>query len=147
VRSPGGNGGGSGFGIASRPYPLWPSGRCAFEAVARLSVDTRVPGIALVSLIGEHELYGALKLQERIDALIAQDLSIVIDLTQTVFLDSSIAGVLLRAQKLAEANGLDYKVVLSESTGEPVRRMFEITGLSQIFPIVERDASLPSSNL
>jgi len=100
-----------------------------------------------VSLIGEHELYGALKLQERIDALIAQDLSIVIDLTQTVFLDSSIAGVLLRAQKLAEANGLDYKVVLSESTGEPVRRMFEITGLSQIFPIVERDASLPSSNL
>ena len=115
--------------------------------MARLSVDTHVPGVALVSLIGEHELYGALKLQEWIDALIAQDLSIVIDLTQAVFLDSSIAGVLLKAQKLAASHGVDYKVVLGESTGEPVRRMFEITGLSEIFPIVERDASLPSSNL
>jgi len=107
--------------------------------VGRFNVDTRVPGVALVALTGEHELYGALKLQERIESLIAEGLSIVIDLTETVFVDSSIVGVLLNARKLAQSSGVDYSVVLSGSTGEPVRRMFEITGLTQILPIVERD--------
>jgi anti-anti-sigma factor len=111
----------------------------------RVSLDTRVPGVALIALAGEHELYGAVKLQEQIDALIAEGLSIVIDLTQAVFLDSSIVGVLLRAQKLAASSGVDYTVVLSKSPGQPLRRMFEITGLSGILPIVERDAALPRS--
>ena len=108
----------------------------------RVSVDTRVPGVALVSLSGEHELYGALKLQERIDSLVGDGLSIVIDLTDAIFLDSSIVGVLLKSQKLAGSSGVDYKVVLGATTGEPVRRMFEITGLSRILPIVERDEPL-----
>ena len=99
--------------------------------------------MALVSLIGEHELYGAPQLQERIDSLIAEHLSIVIDLTDTVFIDSSIVGVLLKEQKAAASSGVDYTIVLSKSTGEPVRRMFEITGLSEILRIVERDADLP----
>jgi anti-anti-sigma factor len=111
--------------------------------MASVSLDTRVPGVTLVALAGEHELYGALKLQEQIDELIGEGISIVIDLTETVFLDSSIVSVLLRAQKLAAASHVDYTVVLSKSTGEPVRRMFEITGLSDILPLVERDAALP----
>jgi anti-anti-sigma factor len=114
--------------------------------VGGFNVDTRVPGVALVSLTGEHELYGAPKLQEQIDLLIEVGLSIVIDLTEAVFLDSSIVGVLLIAQKFAAASGVDYRVVLGESTGEPVRRMFDITGLGEVLPIVERDAALPRLN-
>jgi anti-anti-sigma factor len=110
----------------------------------RVSLDTRVPGVALVALAGEHELYGASKLQQQIDDLIAEGVSIVIDLTETVFLDSSIVGVLLRAQKLAAERHVDYTVVLGKSTGQSVRRMFEITGLSDILPLVERDAALPT---
>jgi anti-anti-sigma factor len=146
VRSPGGNGGGSGFVIARRPYPLGRAHRYAFTAVGRFDVDTRVPGVALIALLGEHELYGAPKLQQQIESLVAKDLSVVIDLTEAVFLDSSIVGVLLKAQKLAAENGLDYRVVLSASTGEPVRRMFEITGLHEILPIIERDTALPRSS-
>jgi anti-anti-sigma factor len=108
----------------------------------RVSVDTRVPGVALVALAGEHELDGASKLQEQIDALIAEGVSIVIDLTETVFLDSSIVGVLLGAQKFAAGSLVDYTVVLGKSTGQSVRRMFEITGLSEILPLVERDDTL-----
>ena len=101
--------------------------------------------MAFVVLGGEHELYDAVKLQERVEALIAEGLSIVIDLTETVFLDSSIVGVLLNAQKLAASTCVDYAVVLSQATGEPVRRMFQIAGLTEILPIVERDAALPRS--
>jgi len=113
--------------------------------VERLSLDTRVPGIALVSLVGEHELYDARNLKERIDALIDEGLAVVIDLTEAVFLDSSIVGVLLETQKRAETAGVDYRVVLGDSTGTSVRRMFEITGLTEILPIVERDGAPPSS--
>jgi anti-sigma B factor antagonist len=105
----------------------------------RVSVDLRVPGVALVSLSGEHELYDALKLQERIRSLLASGRSIVVDLTETVFVDSTIVGVLLDAKKLASERGLEYSVVLGETTGEPVRRMFELTGLGRILPVVERD--------
>jgi anti-anti-sigma factor len=113
--------------------------------VGRFNVDTRVPGVALVSMTGEHELYGEAKLQEELDSLIAAGLTVVVDLTEAVFLDSSIVGVLLKAQKHAAAKGVDYKVVLAKSTGEPVRRMFEITGLHRILPIVERDVAVPRS--
>jgi anti-sigma B factor antagonist len=105
----------------------------------RVSVDLRVPGVALVSLTGEHELYDALKLKERIRTLFEDGRSVVVDLTETVFVDSSIVGVLLDAKKVAKKLGADYSVVLGKTTGEPVRRMFEMTGLVGILPVVERD--------
>jgi anti-anti-sigma factor len=105
----------------------------------RVSVDLRVPGMALVSLSGEHELYDALRLRERISSLLESGRSIVVDLTETVFVDSSIVGVLLEAKRLAAERGADYSVVLGETTGEAVRRMFEMTGLIGILPVVERD--------
>jgi anti-anti-sigma factor len=98
-----------------------------------------------VALSGEHELYEAAKLQDQIDSLIGEGFAIVIDLSDTIFVDSSIVSVLLTAQKHTASTGLDYKVVLSASTGEPVRRMFDITGLREILPIVERDAALPQN--
>jgi anti-anti-sigma factor len=125
--------------IPTTPYPVPVRERYPFSAVDRLVVDTRVPGIALISLTGEHELYGALGLQDRIASLLEDGLSIVIDLTEAVFLDSSIVAVLLKAQTLAAERDCDYSVVLGKTTGEPVRRMFEMTGLAHILPIVERD--------
>jgi anti-anti-sigma factor len=100
----------------------------------------RVPGVALVSLSGEHELYDALKLREQFARLFDQGLSVVVDLTETVFIDSTIVGVLLDAKELAAERGIDYSVVLGETTGEAVRRMFEMTGLVGILPVVERDS-------
>jgi anti-anti-sigma factor len=111
--------------------------------MGRFSIDTRLSGVALVSLVGEHELYDAPKLDDRLGSLIAERLSIVIDLTEADFLDSSIVGILLHTQKLTGLAGVDYNVVLGDSTGESVRRMFEITRLADVLPIVERDAALP----
>ena len=104
-----------------------------------------MPGVALVTLTGEHDLYGAQKLQERLETSISEGLAVVVDLTETVFIDSTVVGVLLKAQKLAASADLDYRVVMSDSTGDSVRRMFEITGLTQILPIIERDSALPHS--
>jgi anti-sigma B factor antagonist len=67
--------------------------------------------VALVVLSGEHELYDALKLRERITSLLDSGRSIVVDLTETVFVDSSIVGVLLEAKRLAAERGAEYSVV------------------------------------
>jgi hypothetical protein len=112
----------------------------------RLSVDLRIPGVALVSLSGEHELYDAVPAAGA-DPFAARHRALDRRRPHGVrrFVDSSIVGVLLEAQRLAAERGADYSVVLGETTGPPVRRMFEMTGLDGILPVVERDASTPES--
>jgi anti-anti-sigma factor len=100
-----------------------------------LRVDTSEPGVVIVALAGEHELYGALKLRRRLDALIDEGLTLVVDLTHATFLDSSIVSVLLEARDRARRGGTKYAIVLDESTGDSVRRMFEITGLHRYLPV------------
>jgi anti-anti-sigma factor len=108
----------------------------------RVSVDTRVPGLAIVSLEGEHELYGALKLQHRLESIVAEGLDLVVDLSETSFMDSSIISVLLQMRDTARRADVRYVLVMSGSTGDSVRRMFEITGLARILPVIEHDERL-----
>lgn len=108
-----------------------------------IHIDTNEPGVAIVSLDGEHELFGATKLQKRLEALIDEGLALVVDLTSATFLDSSVVSVLLRARDRAHRAGSRYAIVLDESSGESVLRMFEITGLDRHLPVVRnREAAL-----
>jgi anti-anti-sigma factor len=108
-----------------------------------LRVDTSEPGVVIVVLSGEHELYSAVKLQRRLDALIDEGLTLVVDLTEATFVDSSIVSVLLEARDRARRSGTRYAIVLDESSGDSVRRMFEVTGLDRFLPIApSREAAL-----
>ena len=103
--------------------------------------DLTEPGVAIVVLEGEHELFGATKLQRKLEALIDDGLALVIDLTCTTFLDSSIVSVLLRAGERARHGGTRYAIVLDESTGDSVRRTFAMTGLDRYLPVVPSRAA------
>jgi anti-sigma B factor antagonist len=106
-------------------------------------IDMSEPGAAIVVLEGEHELYGATKLQRRLEALLDEGLTVVVDLTAATFLDSSIVSVLLRARDRARRDGSRFGIVLDECSGESVQRMFEITGLDRHLPVVPtREAAL-----
>jgi anti-sigma B factor antagonist len=112
-----------------------------------IRLDMSEPGVAIVLLEGEHELFNATKLQRRLDALVDEGVAVVVDLTSATFLDSSIVSVLLRARDRARRAGTRYAVVLDESSGESVLRMFEITGLDRFLPIVRnREAVLPRAS-
>lgn len=105
--------------------------------------DMSEPGVVIVVLEGEHELFGATKLQRKLEALIDDGVAVVVDLTRATFLDSSIVAVLLRACERARREGTKYAIVLDESSGDSVRRMFEITGLDRYLPVVpSREAAL-----
>jgi anti-anti-sigma factor len=112
-----------------------------------LKFDTTEPGVAIVVLEGEHELFSAPKLQRQLEGLIGEGLALVIDLTEATFLDSSAVAVLLRARERADEAGVPFSIVVDDSTGEPVRRMFEITGLASILPVVHsRAEALPHAS-
>ena len=91
---------------------------------------------ATVRLDGEHEAYTADKLAKHITALLAEGVPVTIDLRHAAFIDSTVVGVLLAANRRAAEAGLEFVLLLGDETGWPVRRMLEVTGLRAQFDVV-----------
>jgi len=86
--------------------------------------------IFVVSLAGEHDLYTAPKVQEALRGVIAAGAgTIVVDLTETTFLDSTMLHALLRARNELRDGG---RLLLVAEDGS-VKRAFEITGIDRLF--------------
>ena len=93
--------------------------------------------MAIVSLVGEHEAFSADQIETTVDEAIADGLAVIVDLTQTDFLDSAAVTVLLNARDEAQRRGLRFALVIDDSTGWPVRQLLDVTGLVSVFPIAE----------
>src|SRR5436309_375271 len=92
---------------------------------------------ATIRLDGEHEAYTADKLAKNFSGLIAEGVPITVDLRHTDFIDSTVVGVLLAAERRAAEAGLGFELLLGEKTGWPVHRMLEVTGLLSRFKVAE----------
>ena len=101
----------------------------------RISVDRTESGVAIVVLEGEHETFSVAQIERALDQAISAGDAVVVDLTKTEFIDSSVMSILLRAREEAHVAGTKLALVIDDSTGWPVQRMFEVTGLGAIFPI------------
>jgi len=102
--------------------------------VGQISED-RLDGVAIVALEGEHDLSTAPELRSQLHGALAEG-PLVVDLSACTFLDSSILGVLLGGLRRAREEDRGFALVLG--TGEPaVRRIFEVTGLTSVFPICD----------
>lgn len=102
----------------------------------RIDVDRGEAGTAIVSLFGEHEDYSVPQLERVIDDAVRDGLAVVVDLTETAVISSTVVAILLRAREEAHVNGCPFAVVVDDSTGVAVHRLFEITGLGAILPLV-----------
>jgi anti-sigma B factor antagonist len=101
-----------------------------------LQLATRHEGdVAVVSALGEVDVFSAPGLDAELDAQIAAgNARLVVDLSEVVFLDSTGLGVLVKALKHArEADGWLHLVV----TSDRIRKIFEITGLDASIPIFD----------
>jgi anti-sigma B factor antagonist len=92
---------------------------------------------AVVALTGEHEAYTADKLARHLSALLTEGVGVAVDLRRATFIDSTVVGVLIAANKRAQEVGLDFTLVVGNETGWPVRRLLEVTGLGTHLDIVE----------
>jgi anti-anti-sigma factor len=96
----------------------------------------RAEGVAYVSLVGEYDSYWAPSLEQQLEELIGEPTPITVDLELATFLDSTVFGVLLAAQRKARAVAVPFLLILNARTGADVRRTFELTGLLGLFTVV-----------
>jgi anti-sigma B factor antagonist len=92
--------------------------------------------VVVVTLEGEHDIYTAPDLRERIYGVISDGSAVVIDLTATTFVDSSVLGVLLGARGRAHEAGLGFAVCSADELESGVRRVLEVTGLMPVLPVL-----------
>ena len=84
--------------------------------------------------LGEHDLSTAPELRARLHELADAD-AVIIDLDETTFVDSSILGVLVGGLRRAARERPAFGIVLGDEAHPAIRRIFELTGLHDVFPI------------
>jgi anti-sigma B factor antagonist len=102
------------FGITSEPLP---------------------DGGWVIALSGEVDLYTAPRLKEElVRASDAGALRVVVDMSDTTFIDSTTLGVLVGGLRRLRPAGGELVLVV---TDRKIRKIFEITGLDRVFPIAD----------
>ncbi len=92
-------------------------------------------GSYVISLSGEVDLYTAPEFKQQLLEVIGQGgKEVVVDLSNTTFIDSTTLGVLVGGVKRLRPNGGQLTLVCSDRN---ITKIFEITGLDKVFPIYE----------
>lgn len=106
-----------------------------------LKVEKLTPGLRLLEVSGELDLFAAPELKRTIADLLEGDAcDLIVDLTQTAFIDSSALAALILAMKRARRLGGQLVVV---DGGGSVARTFRVAGVDQILTIVDsREAAV-----
>jgi anti-sigma B factor antagonist len=94
--------------------------------------------VYVIALTGEIDLYTAPEFkQQLLDVIEKGGKQVVVDLTDTTFIDSTTLGVLVGGVKRLRPNGGQLSIVCSDRN---ITKIFEITGLNRVFPIHETRA-------
>jgi anti-sigma B factor antagonist len=92
-------------------------------------------GVPVVAVIGEIDVATAPQLRECLHRVIAEGrATVVLDLLGVTFLDSTALGVLVGALKRCRELGGELHIVVTDAR---IKKIFEITGLNKVFPIVD----------
>jgi anti-sigma B factor antagonist len=99
----------------------------------------RVGGEAFViALSGEVDLYTAPEFKQQLLEIVGQGAKeVVVDLSDTTFIDSTTLGVLVGGLKRLRPSGGQLSLVCNDRN---ITKIFEITGLNKVFPIHETRA-------
>jgi anti-anti-sigma factor len=104
-----------------------------------IEVHSPRPGVALVALAGEHDLYSGDELRQAFEQSLAGCDHLIVDLSSAEFIDSTIIAALLQTMKDATRLERKFNVVLGPAPA--VERILEVTGvipLLGVVPTVER---------
>ena len=94
-----------------------------------VQVSQPAPDVTVVGLTGEHDLASEPDVTAAIARALGRGNDVVVDLSETLFIDSKIVGVLIKES--AHAEELDRQLVLRIHADSPARRVLEITTVDQ----------------
>ena len=97
----------------------------------------------VISLAGEVDLYTAPEFKAQLlDVIGKGGKQVIVDFTDTTFIDSTTLGVLVGGVKRLRTNDGELSLVCSDRN---ITKIFEITGLNKVFPIYESRAEAVES--
>lgn len=109
---------------------------------SRVTVAQHGSGVWLIDLFGEHDLSTVPDLQRALDEVFSHGTRILVDLSQTTFIDSTIIGTLIAAERRSQENP-DERLILAAPPGGQPASLFDLVQMQQILTIAEsRDAAL-----
>ncbi len=94
-----------------------------------VQVSHPAPKVAVVVLLGEHDLASEGEVGAAIAGELAEGNDVVVGLGETLFIDSRIIGILIRES--AHAADLGRELVLQFHTESPAKRVLEMTTVDQ----------------
>ena len=98
-----------------------------------VQVEQPSPDVAIVTVVGDADLHSAPELRDRLTELMDEGVShLVLDLSETTFVDSMTLGVLLGCVKRLRAAEGSVEIVVPR---DDIRRIFEITMLDRVFDL------------
>jgi anti-sigma B factor antagonist len=102
--------------------------------IVNLDLETSTQGSAsVITLRGEIDVYTAPRLRQALIDLVSRGATdIVVDMDKVDFLDSTGLGVLVGGLKRVKSNEGDLRLVVTQ---DRIMKIFDITGLSKVFPI------------
>ncbi len=89
----------------------------------------------VVRLEGEWDLSRGRELEGMLSSAIGLHRDLVVDLSETTFLDSTALGMLLTAQQRCELRRLRFALVVPEDTAYPVRNGLRLLGIHRHAPM------------
>lgn len=99
-------------------------------------MDASDPDFSVIALRGESDAYTAPRVRADLATALGSDAPLVVDLTQATFIDSTIVGVLLEGLADCEKRERPLLLLLPDNAAPEVHRLFEITGLAALLPVV-----------
>jgi anti-sigma B factor antagonist len=98
-----------------------------------IKTEQLADGGYVISLAGEVDLYTAPEFKQQLLEVISQGArNVVVDFTDTTFIDSTTLGVLVGGVKRLRSNDGQLTLVCNDRN---ITKIFEITGLDRIFTI------------
>lgn len=108
-----------------------------------VEVEHHALGLAVVSLRGEHDLSTSPELRRALEQAAAHS-TVLVDLCECSFIDSSVIQALVRTGRALHAGGEQLVLVIAPEQKQ-VARVAQMTQLAEIFPIhTSRHAALVS---
>jgi anti-anti-sigma factor len=96
-----------------------------------ITVEEAAGGLHVVCLRGAHDFVTASELEDILRKALAAASGIVLDLSETTFLDSAVLHAIVSPAKLGQLG--KREIVLQFGSYDPIQRIFEITRLLDLF--------------
>jgi anti-sigma B factor antagonist len=112
---------------------------------SEIRIDLSAAGITVLELLGDHDLATADDLSAAIDQALASRPGLIVDLTETTFIDSTVVHLLINAHQVLEARGHQLTVQITEAS--TALRVLELTQLDNALGLArDRDEAIASAN-